>query len=107
MYDSPKAAHFAAYDHSGRKLHYADRRGIDARWLAAKYAREAGVTNMLARPTVAMLAALMDACSRASAAIGQGLRVRMDADEIRFLRERAEWMQPATRDGEGAQCAGR
>lgn len=103
MYDSPKAAHFAAYDHSGHKLHYADRRGIDARWLAAKYAREAGITNMLAAPTVNGLAVLMESCAKASAAIG--LRVKLEADEIRFLRERAEFS--IATDGRGLECAGK
>lgn len=87
MFDSPKAAYFAALDSSGRPLHYANQRGLDARWLAAKFADAAGV-DFLAAPTVESVAAIMLACAKASAATG--LRVVVDAAEVEFMRKRAE-----------------
>lgn len=46
-YDSPKAAHFNAYDTTGRLLAWNDATGVAACWKAANLLKELGIDNML------------------------------------------------------------
>ncbi len=96
MFDSPKAAHFAAFDLSGRRLHdYRDQRGLDARWLAARAAERRGV-DFTRRIVLADLVAIMEACAEASEVTG--LRVKLEETELQRIKQRIEagaWM-PAT-----------
>lgn len=82
--DTPKAIHFAAFDHSGRELPRFDRRGLDVRWLAARCAERRGI-DFLRPLRLADLTAVMEACAEAGAACG--LRVRLCDDELARLRE--------------------
>lgn len=77
MYDTPKAAHFIATDHAGRRVPFNDARGLRARWLAAGFAEAAGIDllRIHREPKLADLIAVMEACSKASAQTG--LRVRL------------------------------
>ena len=72
-YDTPKAAHFDAYDNDGRKLAWNDELGLSARWLAARIAAEKGIGNLL-RISASDRVILGEACRLASEQSGLNIR---------------------------------
>jgi hypothetical protein len=71
-YDSPKAAHFVAYDKpsGGEELLWNDRAGLAARWQAAKAIESAGFTNLLAKLSPAEVEEIGRICRDVSGQVG-------------------------------------
>lgn len=71
-YDSPKAAHFIAYDKpsGGKELAWNDLAGLAARWQAAKAIEAAGFTNLLAKLNPAEVEEIGSICRDISGRVG-------------------------------------